>query len=146
MQGGAYGGFCRLDARTGGFAFASYRDPNVKATCDEYDGAAAYLCGLQLSDDQITSETIGMIGSMDSYQLPDAKGFASALRVISGDTDEMRQERRDQVLGATIRDFHELGEMLGSVKESGTVVVVGGEEALKKAQGEGLDMELTNVL
>lgn len=135
-----------MDPRSGGFAFASYRDPNVKATCDEYDGAAAYLTGLNLSDEQITSETIGMIGAMDSYQLPDAKGYASALRILSGDTDEMRQQRRDQVLGATNKDFHELGEMLGSVKTSGTVVVVGGEDALKKAQADGLDMELTNVI
>lgn len=135
-----------MDPRSGGFAFASYRDPNVKATCDEYDWAAAYLTGLNLSDEQITSETIGMIGAMDSYQLPDAKGYASALRILSGDTDEMRQQRRDQVLGATNKDFHELGEMLGSVKTSGTVVVVGGEVALKKAQADGLDMKLTNVI
>lgn len=146
VQGGAYGGFCRLDPRTGGFVFASYRDPNVKATCDEYDGAAEYLTKLSLSDDQITSETIGMIGAMDSYQLPDAKGYASALRVLTGDTDEIRQERRDQVLGATNKDFHELGEMLENVKTSGTVVVVGGEEALKKAREDGLDLELSNVL
>jgi presequence protease len=104
------------------------------------------LTGLSLTDDQITSETIGMIGAMDSYQLPDAKGYGSALRVLTGDTDELRQKRRDEVLGATIKDFHVLGEMLGSIKTSGTVVVVGGEDALKKAQADGLDMELTNVI
>lgn len=87
-----------------------------------------------------------MIGSMDSYQLPDGKGFASALRIMCGDTDEMRQERRDQVLSATNKDFHELGNMLECVKESGTVVAVGGEEALKKAQDDGLDLELINVV
>lgn len=146
VQGGAYGGFCRLDARTGGFVFASYRDPNVKATCDEYDGASAFLKNQNLSDEQITSETIGMIGALDSYQLPDGKGFASTLRVICGDSDEMRQERRDQVLSATNKDFHELGEMLECVKESGTVVVVGGEEALKQAQNDGLDLELMKVV
>lgn len=146
VQGGAYGGFCRLDPRTGMMSFASYRDPNVKKTVDAYDGAAAYLSKLTLTEEELTKDTVGMIGQLDSYQLPDAKGFASALRVISGDTDEIRQHRRDQVMSASVKDYRELGDMLMAVNESGNVVVVGGEEALKKANDEGLNLECKNVL
>jgi presequence protease len=146
VQGGAYGGFCRLDARTGTFQYSSYRDPNVKATVDAYDGAAAYMSNVSLSDDELTKDMIGMIGGMDSYQLPDSKGFASALRFMMGDTDEMRQERRDEVLGASVKDFHELGEALEAVSQQGTIVVVGGEDALKKAQDDGIDMTLETIV
>jgi presequence protease len=146
VQGGAYGGFCRLDARTGTFQFSSYRDPNVKATVDAYDGAAAYMSRVSLTDSELTKDVIGMIGSMDSYQLPDAKGFGSALRFMMGDTDDMRQERRDQVLGATVKDFHELGEALEAVSQRGTIVVVGGEDALKKAQDDGIDLTLETIV
>jgi presequence protease len=83
---------------------------------------------------------------MDSYQLPDAKGFGSAIRVLTGDTDELRQERRDQVMSATVKDFRELGDMLDMVRKQGTVVVVGGEEALRKANDDGLDLTLESVL
>jgi presequence protease len=146
VQGGAYGGFCRLDSRTGMFAFLSYRDPNVKATLDAYDGAASYLNKVSVTEDTLTKDVIGMIGSMDSYQLPDAKGFASAIRVLTGDTDDLRQERRDQVMSATVKDFRELGEMLDVVRKEGTVVVVGGEDALKKANDEGLSLKLESIL
>lgn len=146
VQGGAYGGFCRLDARTGMFSFLSYRDPNIKATIDAYDGAAAYLAKVSLSDEALTKDVIGMIGAMDSYQLPDTKGFSSALRMITGETDELRQRRRDEVLGATVKDFRELGDMLDAVRHNGTIVVVGGEEALKKGNVDGLDLTLETVI
>jgi Zn-dependent M16 (insulinase) family peptidase len=34
VQGGAYGGSCQFDRRSGGFTFISYRDPNLLATHD----------------------------------------------------------------------------------------------------------------
>lgn len=146
VQGGAYGGFCRLDPKTGMFMYLSYRDPNVNATLKSYDGAADFLSKVKLSTDDMTKSVIGMIGSMDSYQLPDSKGFGSALRLLMGETDEIRQHRRDEVLGASTKDFRQLGEALQAVKEKGTVVVVGGEDALKKAKEEGLDLSLETVV
>lgn len=146
VQGGAYGGFCRLDIRSGMFMYLSYRDPNVNETLKSYDGAAGFLSEISMSSEDMTKSVIGMIGSMDSYQLPDAKGFASALRLLTGDTDEFRQQKRDEVLGASNKDFRELGEALQVVKDEGTVVVVGGEDALKKANEEGLGMSLETII
>lgn len=146
VQGGAYGGFCRLDNRTGMFTYLSYRDPNVNATIKEYDGAPSFLKNIDLSADEMTKSIIGMIGALDSYQLPDAKGYSSALRFLTKDTDELRQKRRDELLSATNRDFREFGEALEEVRESGTVVVVGSQDALTKARDEGLDLALESVV
>lgn len=146
VQGGAYGGFCRLDARTGQFTYLSYRDPNVKATLDGYDGAADFLRNIELSQDEMTKSIIGMIGALDSYQLPDAKGFASSMRVLTQETDELRQQKRDELLGATNKDFREFADALEKVRDGGNVVVVGGEDALKKACDEGLDLNLETVI
>ena len=146
VQGGAYGGFCRLDPRSGMFIFLSYRDPNVNATLKSYDGAANYLSKVNLSADDLTKSVIGAIGSIDSYQLPDAKGFGSAIRLLTGETDELRQKKRDEVLGASKKDFRELGEALEAVRKEGTVVVVGGEDALNKANEEGLGLNLETVV
>ena len=41
VQGGAYGGFCVLDHRSGNFTFLSYRDPNLLETLDIYDQTPA---------------------------------------------------------------------------------------------------------
>ena len=146
VQGGAYGGFCRLDTRTGMFMYLSYRDPNVTGTLKSYDGAPDFLAKVDMSPDDLTKSVIGMIGALDSYQLPDSKGFASTVRFMTGETDEIRQERRDEVLGASIKDFRELGEALNVVRREGTVVVVGGEDALNKANDEGLGLSLEKIV
>lgn len=146
VQGGAYGGFCRLDPKSGMFMYLSYRDPNVNATIRNYDGAAKFLSEVKLSSEEMTKAVIGMIGSMDSYQLPDSKGYASALRIVAGDTDEIRQRRRDEVLGVSEKDFRELGEALDSVARNGTVVVVGGEDPLVQANEQGLGLELETIV
>ena len=43
VQGGAYGGVCRFDRRSGGVTFVSYRDPNLLATLDVYDRTPTFL-------------------------------------------------------------------------------------------------------
>ena len=39
VVGGAYGGFCGFDPRSGDFKYLSYRDPNLGQTLETYDGA-----------------------------------------------------------------------------------------------------------
>lgn len=145
VQGGAYGGFCRFDPRTGTFSFLSYRDPNITKTIRAYDGAAEFLRKLDLSEEELTKSVIGVIGDMDSYQLPDAKGFASTLRWMSRETDERRQKKRDEVLSATKKDFHRLGEALEELNKHGSIVVVASEDALNAAASEGLDLPRKKV-
>lgn len=146
VQGGAYGGFCRMDPRSGMFMYLSYRDPNVIGTIKNYDGAAQFLSEVDLSSEDMTKAVIGMIGGMDAYQLPDSKGYASAVRLLTGDTDEVRQQKREEVLSASIKDFRELADVLETVRKEGTVVVVGGEDALNQAKKDGLDLELETVV
>jgi len=141
VQGGAYGGFCRLDMRSGAFSFLSYRDPNIDYTLKAFDGAAKFLRDVKMDDKELEKSIIGAIGDMDSYQLPDAKGFASASRILSGETDELRQQRREEILGASKKDFVELGDALEAVKESSAVVIVGSAEAITKAEGEGVELK-----
>lgn len=133
VQGGAYGGFGQFDHRSGVFTFLSYRDPNLLKTLEIYDQTAQFLTRLELSQAELTKSIIGAIGEMDSYQLPDAKGFTSLVRYLVGDTDERRQLYRAQVLGATQSDFHTLGEVLEKAAQVGQVVVMGSQDAIHEA-------------
>ncbi|MDF1514602.1 MAG: insulinase family protein, partial [Anaerolineae bacterium] len=83
-QGGAYGAFCVFDHHSGVFAFLSYRDPNVLGTLQAYDETSTYLRHIQLADDELVKGIIGAIGTMDAYQLPDAKGYSAMARVLVG--------------------------------------------------------------
>jgi Zn-dependent M16 (insulinase) family peptidase len=60
----------------GVFSFLSYRDPNLLKTLDVYDGTGAFLRQLQMDNDTLSKAIIGTIGDVDSYQLPDAKGYS----------------------------------------------------------------------
>jgi len=145
VQGGAYGAFSRLDNINGNFTFLSYRDPSVNKTIDAFDKTSEFLRNIELTEEELTKATIGMIGEMDSYSLPDSKGFNSFQRFLINYTDEDRQRVRDEVLSAGVAEFRKLGEALAEVKDKGSVVVVGSEESLKKAKEGGLDMTFQRV-
>jgi hypothetical protein len=42
---------------------------------------------------------------VDSYQLPDAKGYSAMSRYLLGISDEERQVRREQILSTSQKDF-----------------------------------------
>lgn len=136
VQGGAYGGFSTFDTNSGAFAYLSYRDPNVLLTLQNYDATPAFLRSLQISQSELEKSVIGAIGDIDAYQLPDSKGWTSMARILTGYSEEMRQQTRAEVLATSAADFHRFGEILENVSRQGQVVVLGSGEALEKANRE----------
>lgn len=133
VQGGAYGAFCTFDYHSGIWTYRSYRDPNLLDTLDVYDRTARFLRELDLSEDELTKSIIGTIGQLDAYQLPDAKGYSSLLRYLAGITDEIRQQRRDEILVTTPAHFKAFADVLEAVSREGEVVVLGSQEAIETA-------------
>ncbi|CAL5227379.1 g10329 [Coccomyxa viridis] len=150
VSGGAYGGFSDFDTHSGMFSYLSYRDPNLTKTVDVYDGTADFLRKLDLDEDALTKAIIGTIGDIDSYQLPDAKGYTAFLRHVLGVTDEERQQRREQILGTTVKDFREFADYLTAVADPqhARVVAVTSPERAAAAQKERPDFfdEVTKIL
>lgn len=112
MSGGAYGGFSDFDPHSGVFTQASYRDPNLTATLDVFDGTASFLSTLQLSEAALSQAIIGTIGDVDAYALPDAKGHTALVRHLLGVSDEERAQRREEILGTSGRDFRDFADAL----------------------------------
>lgn len=137
VRGGAYGAFCTLDRASGAFTQVSYRDPNVDATLAAFDGSAAYLRDLRLSRRELELAIIGAIGDLDAYLLPDARGMASLARRLAGDTEEMRQTMREQMLAVTQKDFNDFAEVMAEAARAGTVCVLGGAAAENAAAERG---------
>ncbi|KAI5577097.1 hypothetical protein BDE02_09G091000 [Populus trichocarpa] len=136
VSGGAYGGFCDLDTHSGVFSFLSYRDPNLLKTLDVYDGTGAFLRQLEMDDDTLSKAIIGTIGDVDSYQLPDAKGYSSLLRYLLGITEEERQKRREEILSTSLKDFKEFGEVIEAVKDKWVSVAVASPDDVDAANKE----------
>ena len=137
VRGGAYGGFCAFDRHSGTLSYLSYRDPHIEQTLDAYDGAAAYLRELPLTEDDVTRYIIGVIGQIDDYQLPDAKGFTALARELTGDAAPPRQQLRDEVLATTAADIRAFAAVLERAREAGSVVILGAEAAIAAANEEG---------
>jgi hypothetical protein len=140
MQGGAYGAMCGFDEMTGIFTMVSYRDPGLSATIDVYDKTAEYLNTANLTDDEVIKCIIGVIGDIDSYMLPDARGYASMLRTLNGNTEEIRQQRRDEVLRTDRSYFSAFADILNQFKDSGHIKVLGGQESIEEARKGGFGM------
>ncbi len=141
VQGGAYGGFVVFDKNSGVLSYLSYRDPNLLQTLDNYDGTAGFLRQLEISQEELVKGIIGAIGEMDSYQLPDAKGYTSMVRYLTGESDSDRQKYRDEILATTVADFKAFAGALEQVIEKGLVIVLGSSDAIaaaNEAKGEWL--------
>jgi hypothetical protein len=136
VQGGAYGAGCALDRRSGIFTFSSYRDPNLTATLDVYDGSAAFLEKVALDDTAVARAIVGTIGDLDFYLLPDAKGYVSMQRHLIGDTDEALQRLREEVLATSKADFRNFAAALAGVAADGRIAVLGSEPAIAAANAE----------
>ncbi len=145
VQGGAYGGFASFDTHSGVWTYLSYRDPNLTATLENYDRTPDFLRALDAPEEEIVKAIIGTIGSMDAYQLPDAKGWTSLHRYLTGMTDDQRQALRDQVLGTTLRDFRDFAGVLETVARDGLVVVLGPSEQVGAAR-DSLALQVRSVL
>jgi Zn-dependent M16 (insulinase) family peptidase len=136
VQGGAYGGQCAFDINSGIFTFISYRDPNLLASLDIYDATSTYLRNIEIPDIELSKSIIGTIGDFDAYMLPDAKGWTSMIRNLTGYDDKQRQQFRDEVLSTSIKDFSNFGDILGEVARDGKIVVLGSADAIEKANKE----------
>ena len=62
----------------------------------------AFLRGAELDRLTVERSIVGTIGDIDGYQLPDAKGYTSMVRELTGVTDEYRQGIREQILADRI--------------------------------------------
>jgi len=133
VEGGAYGAFCLLDRLSGVLTFVSYRDPNLMKTLEVFDRTAEFLLNEELNEKELTKSIIGTIGDMDSPLFPDAKGYTSMLRFLSGSTEETLQQVRDEVLGTKKTDFRNFAQALEKLKQDGLVKVLGAPKAIEAA-------------
>ncbi|WP_319541329.1 insulinase family protein [uncultured Pseudodesulfovibrio sp.] len=143
VQGGAYGAFCLMDRMAGSLSFVSYRDPNVADTIAAFDAVAEYLDTFGVAGDELEKAVIGAIGEIDTYQLPDAKGFTALVRHLTDQDDAFLQTLREEALNATEADFRAFAEAMRINAKHGSICVLGDSLAMENA---GLDLEIRQVL
>jgi Zn-dependent M16 (insulinase) family peptidase len=129
VQGGAYGGYAIMDD-SGLLAFASYRDPNLKKTVENYLGASRFLSGLTMEERDLRRLIIGTISNWDRPLNPNQKGYVAVRRYLKGDTLAMLQKERDEILGTTVEDLKGFAPLVEKVMAQNVLCVVGNEKKI----------------
>ncbi len=143
VKGGAYGCRCGF-SRTGASYFVSYRDPNLAKTVDVYEKAAQAIAGYQGDERTILQYIIGAISDLDVPMTPPAKGKYSLSAYMSGVTQEMLQQERDELLAVTAEDLRGLSAYIEAFMDEKLLCVVG--ESGKIKEQKDLFMKIENLL
>ena len=129
VKGGAYG--CMNGyMRNGDTYFVSYRDPNLSATNEIYDGIPAYLEKFDADEREMTGYIIGTISDMDPPMNPSAKGARSMTAYLQELDYETLSKERSQIIGAQPADIRALKPLIASVLSDGSLCVIGNEDVL----------------
>ena len=142
VKGGAYGCMSGF-GRSGEGYFVSYRDPNLGETNQVYEGVPAYLENFQADERDMTKFIIGTISDLDTPLTPSIRGARGLSAYLSGVTQEMMQEERDQVLGARPEDIRALAGHVRALLDTGSLCVIGNEDKIQ--ENKGLFREMKNL-
>lgn len=143
VQGGAYGSIIRF-GNDGEMLFASYRDPNLKATVDVFDSTADYVAKFDASKRELTKYIIGAISNIDVAATPKTKGLMAQAMWFRGITYEARQKRRNQILGAAVEDIRALAPMIDAAMKENNLCVFGNEVVIGTCKE--MFQSVTNVM
>ncbi|MBD3390542.1 MAG: hypothetical protein GF418_00860 [Chitinivibrionales bacterium] len=134
VEGGAYGGKAFATSAHPAFACASYRDPNLLATLDNFEKGLAHMAD-GLPGDEIDQSIIGTVGIIDSPKTPHRKGLSETVALVCGRSREYRQAVRDAVLSATSESLARKARELIEIPET-AITVLGSRDALDTADKE----------
>ena len=129
VKGGAYGCMSGF-GRSGEGYLVSYRDPNLKATNETYQGIPEYLEQFSIDDRDMTRYVIGAISDLDAPLNPSAKGSRSLSAFLSGVTEEMLRQERREILEASQKDIQALAPLIQAVLDTGALCVIGNDRKI----------------
>ncbi len=128
--GGAYGGFCGFDP-SGNVFFASYRDPNLKETLDNYDAATNFLNDFDADNAEMTRFIIGTISNMDQPTTASRRGSIAVRRYFTNTTYDDLKEERNEVLSITPEKIKALTNLVADILAQEAICVYGNTDKIK---------------
>ena len=134
VQGGAYGAFAGF-TRLGSLYFASYRDPNLSTTLQAYQDVVDYLKDFCCDEKDLEKFIIGTIGGMDIPLTPALRIRTGISRSRTGQTQDMAQKVREEVLGTTVQSIQSLAEVVQKALCHSSICVVGSKEMITREKG-----------
>ncbi|RXQ95836.1 peptidase [Ancylomarina salipaludis] len=124
--GGAYGGFSGI-SNSGNVYFASYRDPNLSETINNYNKTPEYLEKFDADAKEMTRYIIGTISRMDGPMTASQRGNRAIQYYFEKTTPEELKAERAAVLSTTPEDIKEMKKMVEDILAQNAICVYGNE-------------------
>ncbi len=112
MKGGSYGASAGIDGMSGIFSFSSYRDPELAKTLDVFKQALELFVKNPPSEHDLLLAKIACVARDLRPMAPGEAGMTSFRRWLYGIDDQLRQEKRNQMLASTSNDLSEAARRL----------------------------------
>jgi presequence protease len=133
VMGGAYGGWARI-APSGNTYFASYRDPNLKETFENYDAAPEFLAEFDADETAMTRFIIGTISNIDRPTTASQRGWMAVDNYFTKSTKEELEKERNAILNTKVEDIKSYEQMIREIMEQDIVCVFGNDQKIKAHQ------------
>jgi Zn-dependent M16 (insulinase) family peptidase len=130
-QGGAYGGGATQDFSSASFRFYSYRDPRLTETFADFDQSARWLLDSKHDPQSLEEAVLGVIGSMDKPGSPAGEAKQQFHNRLFGQTREIRQQFRENVLAVSLDDLRRVTERY-LLSDEPSLAVVSNETSLNE--------------
>ncbi|GAO30307.1 insulinase family protein [Geofilum rubicundum] len=142
VMGGAYGGWAQISS-TGNALFASYRDPNLSETLENFDAAPEFLKAFDVDSTEMTRFIIGTISNMDRPTTASQRGSMAINNCFTKQTKAKLEAERHAVLTTSVEDIRSYEEMMADVLAQDVICVYGNDQKIK--DNENLFMEIKSV-
>lgn len=131
VKGGAYGCMSGF-GRSGEGYFVSYRDPNLGKSNQIYEEVVDYIRSFDVDERDMTKYIIGTISNLDTPLNPSARGSLSLSAYLSGVTQDMLKQEREEILNAAAEDIRSLADIAAAVLAPGNICVIGNNEQIEE--------------
>ncbi len=136
MKGGAYGAFASQSGLEGVFSFSSYRDPRIIETFRAYREALEYGVQGDIEGKLVEEAIISTIGSEEKPLAPGEKDIVALKRILYGINDQLRQQRRREILAVSRPDLAGAASLLLRLFDRRSSVVLASRKAIMEAGEE----------
>lgn len=137
-KGGAYGGGASYSAVDGVFSFYSYRDPNPTNSLAAISKAGEWALANKWTENNLHEAKLSIFQGIDSPLSPRSEISAEFVHKI---TNELRQQRREALLGVTIKDILNASEkylvpaLKDNLKNSSVTVLGPQQNSFEESEG-----------
>ena len=134
LKGNAYGAGCSYSGLGKVVSLYSYRDPHVSRTLDVFNGLIDYIKDVDWTQTDIDRAIIATIQDDSPVLRPEMATSLALERYLIGKTAELREERYQRSLKATVADVKQtLLDVFIAGMERNNVCVMSSREKLEEA-------------